>query len=190
MIYLYLKTHNVTGKKYLGKTAQDPHTYKGSGVYWKNHIRKHGNDVTTEVLRICKSNDEVKEWGLYYSELFSVVESNDFANLMEENGIGGVPTNAFPKGHIPWCKGKKVPSISIARKEYWIKWREENPGYKDKWKRRGRVSTERLAVVSNIYANKMTDQNRVELVCPHCGKVGKGHANMKRWHFSRCKNKG
>jgi len=32
-IYLYKKTHNQTGFKYLGKTnSKDPHKYKGSGI--------------------------------------------------------------------------------------------------------------------------------------------------------------
>ncbi len=46
--YLYIKTHNKTGMKYFGKTvSEDPEKYSGSGVYWKRHIEKHGNDVTT-----------------------------------------------------------------------------------------------------------------------------------------------
>jgi len=89
-IYLYKKTHNKTGLKYLGKTtAINPHEYQGSGKYWESHIKKHGYDVTTEILRECHGNDEVKEWGLYYSQLWNVVESEDWANLREETGDGG-----------------------------------------------------------------------------------------------------
>lgn len=41
MIYLYVKTHNITGLKYLGKTNnKDPHSYKGSGKYWILHCKK------------------------------------------------------------------------------------------------------------------------------------------------------
>lgn len=47
---LYLKTHNQTKMKYLGYTSQNPYNYKGSGVYWSSHIKKHGNDVHTKVL--------------------------------------------------------------------------------------------------------------------------------------------
>ena len=51
IIYLYIKTHNKTGLKYLGKTTKkDQHKYKGSGKYWLKHIRKHGYDVTTEII--------------------------------------------------------------------------------------------------------------------------------------------
>jgi len=85
---LYVKTHNETGLKYLGKTEQDPFTYKGSGTYWKNHIKKHGYNVTTEVLRNCKSKKEVTEWGLYYSKLWNIVESKNWANFQPEAGTG------------------------------------------------------------------------------------------------------
>lgn len=45
--FLYEKIHNKTGLKYFGKTTQNPYTYQGSGKRWKNHIKKHGYDVTT-----------------------------------------------------------------------------------------------------------------------------------------------
>lgn len=93
-IYLYKKTHNKTGFKYLGKTSQDPYKYKGSGDLWKPHLRKHGYDVTTEILKECQTNDELRHWGLYYSELWNVVYERDefghktWANLIPESGEG------------------------------------------------------------------------------------------------------
>lgn len=90
MIYLYKKTHNKTGLQYLGKTvSKDPHKYPGSGVYWARHITAHGNDVTTEILKECQTEEELIEWGLYYSRLWNVVESKEWANLTEEAGPGG-----------------------------------------------------------------------------------------------------
>ena len=50
MYYLYVKTHNVTGLKYLGQTKRNPITYKGSGKRWNNHLNVHGNNVTTEIF--------------------------------------------------------------------------------------------------------------------------------------------
>jgi len=53
--YLYIKTHNITGLKYLGYTKRkDPYKYKGSGDYWTKHINKHGYDVTTEIFQLNK----------------------------------------------------------------------------------------------------------------------------------------
>jgi hypothetical protein len=90
MIYLYLKTHNVTGLKYLGKTiSEDPYAYTGSGVYWKKHINKHGYDCTTEILAQSEDPLEIRKLGLEYSDKLNIVESKEFANLKEECGDGG-----------------------------------------------------------------------------------------------------
>jgi len=61
MIYLYVKIHKLTNLKYLGKTIKDPFKYKGSGKYWLKHIRKHGNNVDTFILKECSSNEEIKK---------------------------------------------------------------------------------------------------------------------------------
>jgi len=90
LIYLYKKTHRITGLQYLGKTISvDPHKYRGSGRYWSNHINKHGYEVETEILKECQTEEELKHWGLYYSKLWNIVESKDWANLTEEAGPGG-----------------------------------------------------------------------------------------------------
>jgi hypothetical protein len=97
IIYLYVKTHNVTGLKYLGKTTKlDPYKYHGSGKYWKLHLKVHGYDYTTEIIKECTSNEEVTEFGLYYSELWNIVESDAWANLKLENGDGG---SGLPVGY-------------------------------------------------------------------------------------------
>lgn len=95
-IYLYVKTHNVTGLKYLGKTSRtNPHEYQGSGIYWRSHLKKHGKDYSTEILKECKTKEELKFWGLYYSNLWNVVDAKStdgrklWANLKPENGDGG-----------------------------------------------------------------------------------------------------
>ena len=97
MISLYVKTHNKTGLKYLGKTEQDPFKYKGSGVYWNRHLKVHGNDVTTEIIKECVDNNEVKQWGSHFSDLWNIVEAKDtngkkiWANEKPETG-DGAPT--------------------------------------------------------------------------------------------------
>lgn len=89
MYYLYVKTHNKTNLKYLGYTKQDPFKYKGSGIRWTNHIKKHGYDVTTDILFQSEIKNEVAVKGIEYSQLWNVVESTDWANLMIEQGDGG-----------------------------------------------------------------------------------------------------
>jgi hypothetical protein len=89
MIYLYIKTHNKTGLKYLGKTIRDPYKYKGSGKRWTAHIEKHGYDVTTEVIGIFSNNEELKMFSIPLSEKLNIVESTEWANLKLESGDGG-----------------------------------------------------------------------------------------------------
>lgn len=92
--WLYIKQHNVTGLKYFGKTSQkDPTKYKGSGKYWKSHLKKHGNNVTTIWCQLFTSKEDIVEYAVQFSKENQIVESKEWANLKEENGIdgGGVP---------------------------------------------------------------------------------------------------
>lgn len=89
-IYLYVKTHMVTGLKYLGKTsAHDPHKYLGSGKRWRNHLKKHGCHFTTTILLQTDDPEQIKATGIFFSRLWNIVESSDWANLKEEAGDGG-----------------------------------------------------------------------------------------------------
>ena len=126
-IYLYVKTHKVTGLKYLGKTIQDPLQYKGSGKYWKWHIKKHGYNVDTEILLETTSKQELIHAGLYYSKLWNVVDSKEWANLKPEAGDGGGMPEASRKqfaekmkGHPGWLKSQPESArqlISKAQKQ-------------------------------------------------------------------------
>lgn len=93
--YLYVKTHNITGLKYLGQTKQNPFLYSGSGKDWKNHLKKYGTDVKTEVLFQCTNIRDRNYWGRYYSKYYNIVEAmDDFGNKIWANRIpetGGGP---------------------------------------------------------------------------------------------------
>jgi hypothetical protein len=90
MYYLYIKTHNVTGLKYLGYTSRsDYHTYLGSGLYWRRHLAYHGHDYSTSILLATDSKQSIKVTGGFYSNLYNIVESKEWANLKPEDGMGG-----------------------------------------------------------------------------------------------------
>lgn len=109
-IYLYVKTHNKTGLKYLGKTTkQDPHAYHGSGADWKTHLKEHGVDYTTDIIRECQTNEELNRWGRYYSDLWNVVESPEWANRIPETGGGGNHTEERKELFRRQQLGKKKP---------------------------------------------------------------------------------
>jgi len=94
-LYLMIKTHKVTGLKYLCKKATTSDSkaisYKGSGKYWKNHLKVHGNHINTEILAKYEL-DKINEFSqlcLEYSNKFDIVKSDKWANLVEENGLMG-----------------------------------------------------------------------------------------------------
>lgn len=90
MIYLYVKTHTKTGLKYLGKTiSKNPHSYPGSGKVWKRHLEKHGKYYTTRILLVTENKSELIETGKFFSKLWNVAKSEEWANLIPEHGDGG-----------------------------------------------------------------------------------------------------
>lgn len=88
---LYVKKHNVTGFKYFGKTTrlQKIHSYKGSGVHWVRHLKKHGADYTTELLGIWQNEDRLIKFARKFCEENNVVKSLDWANMVLEEGLQG-----------------------------------------------------------------------------------------------------
>jgi len=107
--YLYVKTHNKTGLRYLGQTSkQDPYTYPGSGKDWLPHLVEHGFDFTTTILKECKSKQELNEFGRYYSTLWDVANSPDWANRIPETG-GGSCSPETAKKISEALKGRSKP---------------------------------------------------------------------------------
>ena len=84
-IILYIKTHNKTGLKYFGKTIRDPYKYKGSGTRWLYHLKKHGNDVITEIYGSYTNVIEAKQAAKEFSIRHNIVESDEWANIIPEN---------------------------------------------------------------------------------------------------------
>jgi hypothetical protein len=214
MLTLYLKEHNKTGLKYLGKTVKDAHTYSGSGIRWKAHLKKHGKDISTTILFQCEDKKEFKKVALEYSHKWNIVESHWFANLMNEEGQGGMTGNQWKKGHTTWNKGLKVGPTgpqteehkekreSTMRKEIIIDGttysctKEASAAvgipistlnYYGKIHGRENVSLKEYKKYPNR-ANNIGSINKIAIECPHCGKTANA-GNMQRWHYDNCKKK-
>lgn len=213
MISLYVKTHNITGLKYLGKTTRDPYTYKGSGKYWLKHLAIHGNDVSTVVIFQTNDPKEFAEFSIQFSIQHNIVESSDWANLIVETGTGGNnPTTKTPeakqkalitriRNNKTWTQtdesnqkrsaamaGRSKSADQVAKM---VATRAEN-GYicSDETKRK-------ISAANKGRSNPFTEEhkrnlrchlnNNTTVACPHCGKEGQ-LTNMKRWHFDKCKH--
>jgi hypothetical protein len=200
IIYLYIKTHNVTGLKYLGKTSKDPFTYFGSGIYWKQHIKQYGKDIRTEILKECTSKEELSKWGRYYSDLWDVAKSSDWANKIPETGGSdfGVNhpcygkkndavarSNTERRGENHPMFGKKNPELSERNKK---QTGSNNPMFGKPSAMRGKKNL-KLSVLNSA---KIGDKNPMrkpeyQFTCEHCNKtMSKG--NYIRWHGRKCKD--
>jgi hypothetical protein len=89
--YLYIKQHALTGKCYFGKTiSNDVVKYTGSGKYWLRHIKIHGKEhVVTLWYDIFTNKDECTKFALEFSEKLNIVKSDQWLNLINENGLDG-----------------------------------------------------------------------------------------------------
>lgn len=207
MYTLYLKTHNKTGLNYLGYTSRkDPHRYKGSGYYWKRHIKKHGYDVVTTILGVYSSEEELKKWGLHYSEKFDVTENIGFANLKEEAGVGG-KYSSESKEKMKIAAKKRIEKYGapagawtseLASELNKLTWKNDETRQKrsesiskaltgvKRAPRSDEFKTHMSKMLTGRSYGKGIKHELIEKTCPYCYKTGKG-PNMSRYHFNNCK---
>lgn len=129
MIYLYIKTHNLTKLKYFGKTARkDPFKYLGSGKYWLRHLKIHGIDISTEIIATFEDTEEASRFAIKFSKDNNIVESKEWANLMFETVKDGVfgynhteeTKMVFSvKGKEMWSDADFKKKMSLKHKERW-----------------------------------------------------------------------
>ena len=134
---LMIKTQIKTGLKYLCYTQTEGEqydNYKGSGTLWKKHLKKHGDDISTELIYETEDKVEFKKVATQKSIDLNIVESDEWANLKIEEGDGGDTvsnrmwiTNGFDNRYIyktdaipdGWSRGRKcVFSDSSMQKEF------------------------------------------------------------------------
>jgi hypothetical protein len=87
MYKLMIKTHNKTGLKYLCITQKENwKEYLGSGKKWREHLKKNGNNISTELIFESKDYLEFTAVCKETSKRLNVVLSEEFANLIPEVG--------------------------------------------------------------------------------------------------------
>jgi hypothetical protein len=102
---LLVMTHNKTGLKYFCKTTRvdELHKYKGSGVYWKKHLKKHGRDVSVGLLGFYTDKERCVNAAVSFSKENDIATSDLWANIIIENGLDGAGTgeanHRFGKPH-------------------------------------------------------------------------------------------
>ena len=118
IVYLYVKTHLDTGLKYFGKTTENPFRYKGSGKYWKSHLKVHGYNVSTEVVsqfNLPGDEDLLVEWAMSFSAKNDIAGSPEWANIIPENGLDGRPVGISPVNPYPQSAKETLSMLSKTR---------------------------------------------------------------------------
>jgi len=201
---LIIKQHSVTGLKYFHKTTKldKVATYAGSGKYWKRHLQKHGNNWSNLwVSEVFYSSKLCQEFALAFSDIYGIDTSEEWANLIPENGING--------GDNPASRTTEVVAKRVASFKRTIK---DNP-----WKRSDSFKADRARDMANSWASdsgiarkaalrkgslkefKLNfigqprppgwfANNKLQHKCPHCAVTG-DLRNMRRWHFNNCRKK-
>ena len=213
--WLYIKKHNQTGLLYFGKTVRNPLKYKGSGSYWSDHRKIHGNDVSTIWFELFEDADSLTEFAEFFSEFFEIVTITNngkkvWANEVPENGLlGGQnkgipgPLKGIPQPHVSKAlKGRKRPEhskIMSGRKQ--TAEHSANISKALTGKTRTNTHSENISKAKKGKNNPLVStalKGRVALnkgkklktySCKHCGIFTTG-GNLKRWHNDNCKLKG
>jgi len=193
---LYVKTHQLTGLKYLGYTKQDPLIYRGSGKYWRLHLKKHGNQVHTEILFETTDKDKIKETGIFYSQLWNVVSNDGWANLRIEEGDGGGKGRPRGCGDVRTPEGKTRNALLSSLKN---KGRKKPNGFGEKVRafmlgsKRNEDSKNKMRKawtperkLAQAELRRLQNKERPVITCPHCNKQSTNPGNMNRYHFDNC----
>jgi hypothetical protein len=130
-----------TGLRYLCKTSgkKDPYLYKGSGVRWVNHIKKHKSYIITCIIGQYNTKEELVNAGLHYSQLYNVVQDQTWANLTEEKGDGGL-VGAGQLGKRWKIKNTSNMRNTKTKTEAWYKGKEKTKG-KNNYQFKGIIRT-------------------------------------------------
>ena len=182
--YLYIKQHSVTGLKYFGKTTKDPLKYNGSGKHWKRHIKEHGSEHirTNQVFGPYIDSVLISEFALAFSRDNNIVESKDWANLINENGLDGGGFEGIKRG--PQSAEHRQNLYNVRKGK--PKSAESNQKRSNTQKGQIRSADHSKNISAARTGIPTGPQRKVE--CPHCGLSG-GISAMTQHHFDRCKKR-
>lgn len=217
IIYLYVKQQEITGLKYFGMTTRNPFEYRGSGKYWLRHIRKYGlyNIKTLNVwgfddINLCK------DFALKFSVENNIVDSMEWANLISENALPGMPKgfkhkesskNKMSKSKKGYKRPEHIKEKYLeANKKNSIRMKENNPmknpeiakkvseskkGHKPviTIERNKKISKSKKGIKNHNFGKPETAKHMlVKGKCRYCGKETV-LGNLARWHNENCKTK-
>jgi ribosomal protein L37AE/L43A len=190
---LMIRQHNKTGLLYLHKTNRlsKIETYFGSGIKWKRHLKKHGENVTLLWYCIYLDIDSLVNAAVSISLNCNVIESDNWANSILEDGIGICCTGRIISEQTRTKmsianKGRKFSDESNAKKGL----RGERNGmfgvhrFGKEGPRYGKFASKESKEKSSLSQKARAS---IKHKCPHCDK-SVDESNLRKWHLDNCKN--
>jgi len=189
---LYIKTHKITGLKYLGQTSYDPYRYSGSGKDWVPHLSQHGYNVETEILYSGTDRKIMSQLGRYYSTLLNVVNASDdfgnkiYANRIPETG-GGVAAknNRFKKQN----DGSSVSLDRVRAGTHHLLRRADGTSHATDAVKNGTHNFLGGTIQRKVNKRMLDDGTHPAKqlwTCVHCNVSGFGKSNYARYHGDNC----
>jgi hypothetical protein len=87
---LYIKECSHCSMKYFGKTvSKNIESYRGSGKRWTRHLKKHNANSVHVWNSDWYYDTSISRFALKFSRLNRIVESKQWANMKEEDGLIG-----------------------------------------------------------------------------------------------------
>lgn len=191
-------------------TKPDPVQYLGSGTYWKKHLKKHGKDISTPWCQRFEDRDELVSYALQFSKENNIVESKEWANLIDEDGLHGFPTGQIRsdqhKENLSKAnKGRKdtrtpeVKALAGKKASAKLRGKKKPAGFGDKVSKSHLGKSLSSKAKENMSASWTEERKAAQaiiqtkrnaarpiLTCPHCGKQGVNGGIMRKFHFENC----
>lgn len=181
IIYLYVKQHSITGLKYFGRTiSSDPFRYMGSGIYWNNHLNKHGKEhVRTICIWFFTDQEKCTKFALKFSKDNDIVKSKNWANLIDEDGLSGGWVKTINIGRV-WSEERRN-NHSIAMK---------NRNWKPTEEHKKRISEKNIGKEKSIETIELTREKNIgrKRTPEQCAKIAIAQINSPN-HSTRGKKR-
>jgi general stress protein YciG len=181
---LMLKCHWETGICYLCVTSKkDWKKYRGSGHRWLRLIKKHKSKIHTTLLFTSDDVEVFNNACFYYSELFDVVNNEDFANLIVETGYKERPFVKPIDEETRSSIGRKGGNTAKERKLGIFA--DENQKYRSEWSKIGASALHEKGTTGGVCSEQWRKENPdlAREFCSAAGKIGgKKHKDMFWWN--------
>ena len=169
---------------------------------------KHGKDKIKTIEVWGFDNEQLcTEFALKFSKDNDIVESKEWANLIEENGLDGTPPGIqFSKQHranislsasdLVMCydtktgTNKRVSSIEFYADDTLVGIVKGRTFIREKGIARPNFTGKQHKIESKLRISeslRKSHANQPSRTCPYCNTTGKG-PNMTRYHFNNCKS--